>query len=271
MKVFLSWSGDLSKELAQAIHSWLPGVLQSVRPFFTPNDIEKGARWNKDIAQELEDSSIGIFCLTRENLNKPWIMFEAGALSKQIDSSRVCPILFNVESTDIQGPLVQFQATQFNENDMRKLIKTINSALGDLKLEDHVINGVFDMWWPKLRTEVKSILERHTNNTKDTTSTRSDREILEEVLQLSRLSVSKRSFKSGLIEPAPIQLALSEIAALARNLVEQEGYNGLIHHIEQIVSPLEYIVRKLELNSSAQIAIHDQLHEIKAILEGQPF
>jgi len=47
--------------LAEALRDWLPAVLQSVKPFFTPNDIEKGARWGKDISQELEASSFGIF------------------------------------------------------------------------------------------------------------------------------------------------------------------------------------------------------------------
>ena len=90
MKVFISWSGDLSRELGEALREWLPSVIQSVKPFFTPNDIEKGARWGKDIANELESSSVGIFCITKENLSKPWLMFEAGALSKNLDASKVC-------------------------------------------------------------------------------------------------------------------------------------------------------------------------------------
>ncbi|TQV89535.1 hypothetical protein [Aliikangiella coralliicola] len=53
MKVFISWSGELSKELGEVFRDWLPSVIQSVKPFFTPNDIEKDSRWSKDIAQEL--------------------------------------------------------------------------------------------------------------------------------------------------------------------------------------------------------------------------
>jgi hypothetical protein len=131
LKVFLSWSGDLSHEFAEILCDWLPVVLQNVKPFFTPDDIEKGARWEKDISQELEASSFGLFCLTKENLSKPWIMFEAGALSKSVATSRVCPILFGVEPTDLVGPLVHFQAVPFSEHEMLKLVRGMNKGLGD--------------------------------------------------------------------------------------------------------------------------------------------
>ena len=44
MHVFVSWSGELSKSLAGAIRDWLPTMLQNVEPYFTPADIEKGAK-----------------------------------------------------------------------------------------------------------------------------------------------------------------------------------------------------------------------------------
>jgi len=72
MKVFISWSGALSRKLAEALRNWLPAVLQSVEPYFTPDDIEKGARWEAEIAGELEASEVGVFCLTRESLSSLW-------------------------------------------------------------------------------------------------------------------------------------------------------------------------------------------------------
>lgn len=44
MDIFISWSGEMSRELGQVLRDWLPLVLQSARPFFAPN-IDKGARW----------------------------------------------------------------------------------------------------------------------------------------------------------------------------------------------------------------------------------
>lgn len=188
-KVFISWSGDLSKKLAEEIRIWLPGVLQFVKPYFTPNDIEKGTRWSTDIASELESSNAGIICLTKDNLNKPWILFEAGALSKNFGKANVCTILFNLDSTDFSGPLTSFQATKFDKADFKKLLITVNNTGGESKLDSTVLNDVFEMWWPKLELKVKEILKNHVVDNDN--AVRSEREILEEVLELTRLN-SKR-------------------------------------------------------------------------------
>ena len=58
MKVFISWSGELSKTLAEILKRWLPAVIQAVKPYYTPDDITKGVRWNTDIAKELEESQV---------------------------------------------------------------------------------------------------------------------------------------------------------------------------------------------------------------------
>lgn len=68
MKVFISWSGDLSHRLAEAFRTWLPGALQTARPYFTPADIEKGSRWSNEIAKELESSDVEVLVVTRENM-----------------------------------------------------------------------------------------------------------------------------------------------------------------------------------------------------------
>ena len=58
MKIFISWSGQLSQEIGSAIRDWLPNVIQVVKPYFTPQDIEKGARWQTEIKSELGSGPI---------------------------------------------------------------------------------------------------------------------------------------------------------------------------------------------------------------------
>ena len=41
MKVFVSWSGELSKEIAEVLKKWIPCIIQSVEVFYSPEDIEK--------------------------------------------------------------------------------------------------------------------------------------------------------------------------------------------------------------------------------------
>ena len=90
MKVFICWSGSVSRRIAKSIHDWLPNIIQNVEPFMSTEDIEKGARWLSTVHTELQDCHFGMICLTPENLGSQWIHFEAGALSKFIDRSRAC-------------------------------------------------------------------------------------------------------------------------------------------------------------------------------------
>ena len=224
-KVFISWSGDLSKKLAEEIRLWLPGVLQFVKPYFTPNDIEKGARWSTDISSELESSNAGIICLTKDNINKPWILFEAGALSRNFGKSNVCTILFNLDAADITGPLTSFQATKFDKTDFKKLLTTINNTGSETKLESAVLNDVFEMWWPKLELKVIDILKNHVARNDD--NIRSEREILEEVLELTRIN-SHRSPRRGELSRATINRLFDTLQEMQFRLMKYGDKEGMM-------------------------------------------
>lgn len=206
-KVFISWGGNLRKRLAEEIKNWLPSVLQFVKPYFTPEDIEKGTRWESNIANELSNSDVGLICLTKDNINRPWILFEAGALSKNLEKSNVCTILFNVDSSEITGPLTCFQATKFDRADFKKLIKTINNTGGESKLEQSVLDEVFDMWWPKLEEKIQHVFKNYKEEPHG--EDRTDREILEEVLDLTRMYAKRTPHRSEDARPALNQLLMA--------------------------------------------------------------
>ncbi|MFC6098361.1 TIR domain-containing protein [Flavobacterium qiangtangense] len=187
MNIFISWSGENSKEIASALKNWIPKVLQSAKPYFTPSDIEKGSKWETEITKKLNECKVGLICLTSENTEKPWILFEAGALSNKLEKSRVCPILFGLTNSYLKGPLATFQTTEFKKEDFKKLMKSINLLLDENKISDVIFDEVFETFYPKLEEDIKTILE--TTNVKDVTNIapkRSDREILEEILELTR-------------------------------------------------------------------------------------
>jgi Protein of unknown function (DUF3553) len=159
----------------------LPECLKS------PCPAEKGARWSTEIASQLEVCCVGLICLTPENLSAPWLLFEAGAISKILDKAFVCPYLMNLQPTDLQGPLAQFQATTTEKEETRKLLYTINKALGDRAVQRSQVNAAFEKWWPDLDSQLQAISTMQLS----IPPKRPDRERLEEVLETVR-ALSRR-------------------------------------------------------------------------------
>ena len=182
MEVFISWSGPRSEKVAEALHDWLPSVIQSVTPFMSASDIDKGSRWTNEIAIHLQEAQFGLICLTQDNLGAPWLLFEAGALSKSIGNSRVVPYLNGVTLTQLQGPLAQFQAALASKEATLEVVKSINAASGEGALEPTRLDSTFSTWWPQLEEKLDSIPE----TTEQAPPSRTDRDILEEIIRLSR-------------------------------------------------------------------------------------
>lgn len=250
MKVFISWSGEQARELAELLNTWIPSVIQLAKPYFSPNDIAKGSRWNDEISKELEASEVGIICLTRDNLHSDWIMFEAGALSKNVEQSKVCPLLFGIEPTDVKGPLESFQMAKFNRTEMKKLCQMINDQLGQSKLSQEVVDKVFTKFWPDLDEDVKKILERSPTS-KDTETLRNDREILEEILTLTRsMSFHRDPSKiTAHISPKDLEELLTELETFFNHVDTHDTKTKVA--MENLIVTVGYMVQSLSDFDSA--------------------
>ncbi len=188
MKVFISWSGPHSRQVAMALREWLPQVLQSIDPFVSSEDIDKGSRWGTDIATQLSDTNFGIVCLTPTNIASPWINFEAGALSKTPSIARVVPFLHGLKKTDVPPPLGLFQATSTDKEDILLLLRTLNDS-AETALPEGRLLGAFDVWWPRLEESLAAVTVTRPaspGSQAPTTGRRSDTAMLEEVLSLVR-------------------------------------------------------------------------------------
>ena len=181
MKVFISSSGARSNAIAKALHDWIPRVIQTVRPFMSEEDIRKGSRWAVEIAAQLKDARIGLICLTPENLEAPWILFEAGALSNKL-GDLVCTYLFELQPGDVREPLGQFNATKAEKEDTRKLMYTINGALDQGALPEGQLDVAFEKWWPDL----EKILQNIPDPEEKPAVQRDQREMIEEILEIAR-------------------------------------------------------------------------------------
>lgn len=181
MKVFMSWSGQRSKAVAELLAWWTRCVIQASRPWISTEDVDRGALWFTTITDGLAETAVGIVCLTHENKNKPWILFEAGALAKGLSNSRVCTFLVDLEPKDIQDPLAQFNHTLPTEDDMRRLARTLNNNLGAGKLDDNVLSDAFGAYWPTFKQRFDDILK--SNPQVGPVEVRTKDDLLEEILE----------------------------------------------------------------------------------------
>jgi tetrahydromethanopterin S-methyltransferase subunit G len=188
MKVFLSWSGERSRLVAKALHDLLPEILQDVEPWMSEHEIAAGQRWGDQLNSVLEGAAVGIVCLTKENLNAPWLLYEAGSLAKSVSGSRVVPYLLGLAATDISFPLAQFQGVDTSETGTRKLLDSLNTARPSPMLDDR-LDRMFARWWPDLSSRLSQIPDVAPT----TQPVRSDRALLEEVLQLARQFATRDS------------------------------------------------------------------------------
>ena len=131
------------------MHTWIPRVIQAVKPWISTHGITKGSRWSSDIARQLDQHIYGIVCVTPENRHSIWLNLEAGALSKT-DSSRTYTLLLGLSHAEVEQPLAQFNHTLATKENVFGLIQSINSACSS-PLDMDLLQHSFEMNWPFLR------------------------------------------------------------------------------------------------------------------------
>lgn len=156
MKVFISWSGQRSKQLARALYEWLPVILPDSDPWMSEAEIQAGQRWSDEIAKELGHSNFGIICVTPENLNAPWLLFEAGALSKSMTEAKVVPLLLRLNEGDVPFPLAQFQAKKVEKTGIKELVLDLNKDCNP-PLKDKNLTVSFEALWNILEKLIGAI------------------------------------------------------------------------------------------------------------------
>jgi hypothetical protein len=188
--VFLSWSGERSRLVAEFLRDWLSQVIQAAKPWMSDSEVQKGSRSLEEIGRALADIKVGILCLTPENQDRPWLLYEAGCLSKSIDErTRLCTYLIGgLQPSDVRPPLGMFQATRATKEDTLSLLRTINSVVGDDPLSDQNLVAIFEAMWPKLDARLSSLPAP----SEVVPARRPPEDVMNEILELARAQASYR-------------------------------------------------------------------------------
>jgi hypothetical protein len=152
-------------------------------------DIDKGSKWDTDIAKELQLSNFGLICVAKDRITAPWLNFEAGALSKSMsDKTYVATLLVNVKPSDLSNtPLAAFQSTQMNHDDIKLLMNTMNNAAGEKTIDSNLFESSFEYRYASLDEKLNA-LSKETDETSEEKKTTEpvNADILEEILKNSR-------------------------------------------------------------------------------------
>ena len=163
MNIFISWSGERSLKVAEALKALLEAVILNPEVddvFISSQDIKAGEEWFKAIADALSEPRFGVLCLTKGNTITPclapWLAFEAGALMNAFGKGRACPFLIDKIGKNDLGPLSLFQAVDSSRAGTWKLIQSI---VGDCSAKKHqlFVNRFADSWphFAKILKEVQ--------------------------------------------------------------------------------------------------------------------
>ncbi len=161
-KIFISWSGKYSKEIAKTIKKTLEKTVfenTDLECFVSDQDIASGSDWWEKIKKELRKCKLGILCITKENLQAPWLYYEAGAMiARQVDS---IPLLVSCNIRALATtPLKGQQAIDFyDQKKFLKMLADINIKMG-LGLAETQINILGKKAYSDIKSELETELKK---------------------------------------------------------------------------------------------------------------
>jgi hypothetical protein len=135
MNIFISQSGNLSKEIAEVFSEWIKSFLKNINVFVSSSEIDYGSEWFQKIQKSLREADFAMSILTKENHSKPWINYEYGALVEILKNkgNNAIPILFGVDVKELNGePIQQHQCIVWP--DKKKIIRLF--SVNDFKYNE---------------------------------------------------------------------------------------------------------------------------------------
>jgi hypothetical protein len=215
----------------------LKKAIQTSDPFMSKKSIEVGSRWLIEIGKQLDESTVGIVCMTKENQTAPWLNFEAGAISNAARSSpeqtnekiesRVCLYRIDLDQADVGWPLAMFQDIVADRDGTKEVVRMVNRRV-PVPLSDADLDDTFSHFWPDFETQLNAA--KKLSGTPAPPSRSKMEENMDEVLstmrRIERKAVEAENraslFPAGLGSPA----GLSSIGAVLPSMYGPPDYLG---------------------------------------------
>ncbi len=167
-RIFISWSLDQGRQLATLTKEWIESIFMTQKCFVSSEDICGGTDWWDEIKKSLDFASVGIFCITDDNKDRPWILYEAGRIAGRLKGKGVIPMVFGISAIPPDNPLAKHQARFCNKGKAQylKVLEDINNYLpaeGKIRKKDW-IKKQFDQSWEEYGPRFEEVIGKLNEN-----------------------------------------------------------------------------------------------------------
>jgi SAM-dependent methyltransferase len=152
-RIFVSWSGALGRRVAECLASTFLSHAD-LDPWVATYDVALGKPWFDEHLRQLKAADHGICCLTPGISERPWLLFEAGALFTHLDRCFVVRVSTGPGAVREggSGPLAHLQSTDGRDR------QAMAELLGQLtRMNDDDVTEWVARHWPAWQRAIAEI------------------------------------------------------------------------------------------------------------------
>lgn len=169
----------------------------------------------------------GIVCVTGVNQSSSWLNFETGILAGRVSAGQVCPYLIDLPSSEVKGPLTQFQGTPATKPGTLALLTAINRAFGS-PLSSDLLHQSFAKQWPRLNKTLARLPEASEGTASSTPEWPGVKTSKSLGAKLSKISITQRAlFREILKSDARLKADIFKTFFMSKNRIGGDRSGGL--------------------------------------------
>lgn len=155
MNVFLSWSGDRGRSLAEALNEWLPKIRRAWKPWVSSRQ-KRGTDWRVALFEHINAADACVLCVTSDSIGSKWLAFEAGMLSRRVNVPMAVYGL-DLDADQLSGTsFSRFPVFNATETGTRELVHILNAALPEPAI-DRELQGLVSAQWPDMEHHIENV------------------------------------------------------------------------------------------------------------------
>ena len=108
------------------------------------------------LERELALAEAAVPCVTSENVDSPWLNFEAGLLASRLGRDRILPLLIGLSLSHLRGPLGQFQCFSTSKSELRRFLSSLARLVPATEHPRQPdLDVTFETWWPAISSSLQ--------------------------------------------------------------------------------------------------------------------